>query len=200
MADDDKNTIENTVQAIEEMYLISAMPSIDRGDIYQKIINLQEAIAKHPNTQLDTGVSNFIEQASNNPTDGIAYRYALKHLNPFAVTGFDYENVKNDSLGSGSFNHNIDHSLDLFDPEDPETFNGMTGDYINDRGMFLNYYIQTEGRKHGTVDETNIRQLFLLIIWLVSNTILSAAIKRKSMANWTAAQNSIIFTAAVMIS
>ena len=37
--------------------------------------------------------------------DGLAYRYALRELNPFVIVGIDYETL-----------HNQDHSLDIYDP------------------------------------------------------------------------------------
>src|SRR5207244_1700672 len=55
--------------------------------------------------------------------DGIAYRYALKALNPFAVVGADYSQ------------HNTNGELDKFNVS-----NGtgtVTHDYIFDRALFL---------------------------------------------------------------
>jgi len=43
-------------------------------------------------------------QAKSLTLDGLSYRYALRELNPFVVTGIDYETL-----------HNQDHSLDLYD-------------------------------------------------------------------------------------
>jgi hypothetical protein len=55
----------------------------------------------------------------------IAYRYALRELNPFAVVGVDYA-----ALG-----HTADGRLDLFNPT---TGAGeLTTDYLNDRAAFL---------------------------------------------------------------
>ena len=64
-----------------------------------------------------------LQTAANN-TDGIAYRYALKELNPFDILG--------DSSLYTKFNTN--HELDLYDPV---TGRGLSHTWIEDRAEFL---------------------------------------------------------------
>jgi len=57
---------------------------------------------------------------------GLAVRYALSALDPFAVIGPDYENL-----------HNADGALDLWDAESRE--GALTPDWLNDRIAFLTW-------------------------------------------------------------
>ncbi len=61
--------------------------------------------------------------------DDIAYRYALREMNPFALFGADYEAV-----------HNQDGSLDLYDEETGE--GSMTLSYLRDRAAMLAWKIR----------------------------------------------------------
>ncbi len=67
-----------------------------------------------------------LKVAAQDPgNSGLAYRYALRTLNPFVVVGADY-----DGLG-----HTANGQLALYDPA---TGTGeMTDQYLNDRGAFL---------------------------------------------------------------
>ncbi len=56
-------------------------------------------------------------------TDGVAYRYALKQLNPFALVGFDYAQ------------HNRYGELDLYDSVSGE--GSITKEWLHDRAQFL---------------------------------------------------------------
>ena len=51
---------------------------------------------------------NLTIKSSSIAQDDIGYRYALLHLNPFTITGFDYSS------------HNNNHQLDLYNPETGE--------------------------------------------------------------------------------
>ena len=64
-----------------------------------------------------------LQTAANN-ADGIAYRYALNELNPFAVIG--------DNSLYTQFNTN--HELDLYDPA---TGRGLSNNWIEDRAQFV---------------------------------------------------------------
>jgi Ca2+-binding RTX toxin-like protein len=64
--------------------------------------------------------------------DDIAWRYALKELNPFVISGIDYS----------AFNENGE--LDLYDPaSNPE---GMTSEYIEMRAQMLYWRLQYDQR------------------------------------------------------
>ncbi|MGH8612469.1 MAG: calcium-binding protein [Gammaproteobacteria bacterium] len=71
--------------------------------------------------------ANDLILAATNPdttnTAAIAYRYALKELNPFAVIGVDYSP------------HNANGELDRYDPETHS--GGLTQAWIEDRAAFL---------------------------------------------------------------
>ena len=67
-----------------------------------------------------------LKNAAQDPgNSGLAYRYALRALNPFAVVGADYN-----GLG-----HTADGQLSLYDPSSGA--GNMTDQYLNDRGAFL---------------------------------------------------------------
>ena len=67
-------------------------------------------------------VGSIYEQALENSKRGLAYRYALREMNPFAVVGADYTE------------QNKDYSLDLYSAENPH---GMTNEYIEKRAEML---------------------------------------------------------------
>ncbi len=72
--------------------LISLRSSLSSANIY-RLVDL-------------VGMSSaaVFSQAKSMTLDGLAYRYALRELNPFVATGIDYETL-----------HNQDHSLDIYD-------------------------------------------------------------------------------------
>mgnify|MGYP001343542512 CR=1 FL=1 len=57
----------------------------------------------------------------------LAYRYALKELNPFVVFGVDYDAA-----------HNANGELELYNPETGQ--GELTEQWIHDRGYFLERY------------------------------------------------------------
>jgi hypothetical protein len=66
---------------------------------------------------------------ANNGAEALAYRYALKELNPFAIVG-------DDSLYA---RHNTNGELKLFDPDSTSANNGqLTEQYFKDRAAMLN--------------------------------------------------------------
>jgi Ca2+-binding RTX toxin-like protein len=68
--------------------------------------------------------------ALDNTDRGLAFRYALKHLNPFAVIGADYQGLGHASNGA----------LTLFDPA--TGFGDLTEQYLSDRATFLEEKIE----------------------------------------------------------
>ncbi len=70
----------------------------------------------------DLSPSLVVELASNDTSDGLAYRYALRELNSYAVLGFGYEQ------------HNADGSLDLDDGFDGS---GLTIEWLEARADML---------------------------------------------------------------
>ena len=100
----------------------------DKEEFYQKVQRLTEKsfeVKKNYDTHIEVlGKNNDFEKNAlqDDLDDGIAYRYALKELNYFALTGYDYS----------KFNKNGE--LDLYSPDNK---NGMTEEYIKDRFVML---------------------------------------------------------------
>ncbi|HBH81840.1 MAG TPA: hypothetical protein DDY39_18595, partial [Nitrospira sp.] len=67
----------------------------------------------------------LVAEAQGNTDQGLAYRYALRTMNPFAVVGVDY-------VGLG---HAANGKLALYDPA--TGFGEMTEQYLTDRATFL---------------------------------------------------------------
>ncbi|HKU52873.1 MAG TPA: calcium-binding protein, partial [Nitrospira sp.] len=83
----------------------------DFGDLTfrnQFYINLEELRGKRAEivSLADMSPTAALAQASSQTVDGLAYRYALKMLNPFVALGVDYQTL-----------HNQDGSLDLYDAQ-----------------------------------------------------------------------------------
>ena len=72
----------------------------------------------------------LVTEAQQDTDRGLAFRYALKNLNPFAVIGADYN-----ALG-----HASDGALTLFDPD--TGFGDLTQQYLLDRAAFLEAKIE----------------------------------------------------------
>ena len=79
-----------------------------------------------PGPVLAIPVDVLITRAQENTDRGLAYRYALKNLNPFAVIGADYAGLGYTSNGA----------LTHFDPI--TGLGALTDQYITDRAVFLN--------------------------------------------------------------
>lgn len=83
-----------------------------RNTYYSNLVSFQSSITSgssglHRIVSLVGQPENDIfSQAKSQTLDGLAYRYALRELNPFIVTGINY-----------LARHNADHSLDLYDPK-----------------------------------------------------------------------------------
>ena len=103
---------------------------IDAGDIearrdyYANLVALEKAVKDNPNLKLeslvDLGPDSVLALAQGSGNEAIAYRYALKALNPFAVIGADYSK------------HN---GLDLYNPNTGQ--GEMTEQYLKDRALML---------------------------------------------------------------
>ncbi|MBX3340380.1 MAG: hypothetical protein KF711_02245 [Nitrospira sp.] len=80
----------------------------NREAYYVNLISLRNSLSGTNDYRLIdlVGLSSaaVFSQAKSLTSDGLAYRYALRELNPFVVTGIDYETL-----------HNQDHSLDIYD-------------------------------------------------------------------------------------
>ncbi|MEO1768094.1 calcium-binding protein, partial [Thiobacter aerophilum] len=96
----------------------------DRNDFYTHLYDLQSALGTGTVVSLATvSRATLVAEAQRPDATGLAYRYALKELNPFALLGVDYSH----------FNQNGE--LDLYDPA---TGTGSLTDlYLQDRAAFL---------------------------------------------------------------
>ncbi len=94
--------------------------------INEKIDEAEEGTLKFE--PLTGKTANDLIQAASNPdptsTTAIAYRYAIKELNPFAVTGVDYKPL-----------HNANGELDRYDPDNRS--GSLTDKWIEDRAAML---------------------------------------------------------------
>ena len=101
-----------------------------RADFHENIKILVESegfkkIAGKAKIHPIPGVEALVSKASQNNAEGIAYRYALKNLNPFAVEGADYDA------------HNKGKELDRYDAG---TQTGqLTDQWIEDRAAMLGW-------------------------------------------------------------
>lgn len=104
-----------------------------RRDYYRELLILEEAIRAVPAVTFsalsDLPASELAIRAG--AANGLAYRYALRELNPFAILGPD-------SLYT---DHNANGALGLF-VESPTATAGMTSAYIADRARFLSWKMQ----------------------------------------------------------
>jgi len=101
----------------------------NRERYYQNLIGLQDRIALYVGTlTIDSLATTSDVQLAGlaQGSDAIAYRYALKELNPFAIVG-------NNDLYSP---HNVNGELNLYSPV---TGTGLTREYLADRAEMLGW-------------------------------------------------------------
>jgi len=109
------------------------LAAVSRDDYHAKVNILRRLVEEDPTLRgqfvslADTAASNLVSLASA----GIAYRYALKELNPFAVVG-------NNALYVA---HNTSGELDLYNSAGG-TPAGMTTEYLADRVAMLSWVMQ----------------------------------------------------------
>ena len=130
------NTLEKTLQALLKLVLNSeATIAIDnRNAYYEQLILLRDFVgnANYTMTPGDVGAplvgmsaASLAAIAALNTPTGLAYRYALRELNPFAVmNGADLYSK-----------HNTTGELDLYDPQTEQ--GNLTTQYLADRAKLL---------------------------------------------------------------
>jgi Ca2+-binding RTX toxin-like protein len=150
--------LENSLDALRRLFLtgpITETPSdpatggfgnlANRNKFYEGIATVKTALAGgtvtiEPFVELNaqgTAVvrlapSEVMAAALENTDRGLAFRYALKNLNPFAVIGVDYNGLGHASNGA----------LTLFDPA--TGFGDITQQYLTDRATFLEEKIELD--------------------------------------------------------
>jgi len=140
---DEENTLEATVHMLDKLVNGSKAVEIAKGDrntLYERMAKLKLQISKLGDgfsVSRLSDVPDLAAKAAADTPEGLAYRYALRELNPFAVVGFDY----------GS--HNQNGALDLYSAANP---NGMSAEYIRDRAQMLhwNSYYAQENKPYGS--------------------------------------------------
>ncbi|MEN9480276.1 MAG: hypothetical protein RLZZ298_1671, partial [Pseudomonadota bacterium] len=97
----------------------------DRNSLYANLYDLQSWGMSTASIVLLNGMNAdaWVKNAQQNTAEGLAIRYALSALNPFAVIGADYTS------------HNLDGTLDLYDPA--TNAGQITTQYLVDRSQFL---------------------------------------------------------------
>ena len=148
--------LENSLDALRRLFLtgpITETPSdpatggfgnlANRNKFYEGIATVKTALAGgtvtiEPFVELNAqgtaavrlAPSEVMAVALENTDRGLAFRYALKNLNPFAVISADYTALGHDSNGA----------LTLFDPA--TGFGDLTEQYLTDRAAFLEEKIE----------------------------------------------------------
>ena len=130
------NTLEKTLQALAKLVLDSgaSIGIDDRNAFYRALIPLRDAVGNAsyaitpgnvvaPLTSMSA--ASLASLAALNTPTGMAYRYALQELNPFAV-------VSNANLYD---QHNANGELDLYDPQTGD--GSLTDQYLIDRAALL---------------------------------------------------------------
>lgn len=106
-------------------------PAFDtRTAFTERLIAIEQALKDIPNTGLTT-VDSLADSATADTPEGLAYRYALVELNPFAVVGLDQ--ATSDALYDTA--HNPGGELDWYDPATGQ--GTLTDDYMTQRGKML---------------------------------------------------------------
>jgi Ca2+-binding RTX toxin-like protein len=135
-------TLEDAVNALGDLFQAGSAIEVadDRDALYTRIqairdsagyqlaVQVRDFITVQPLTEFDAAT--IAAQSRADTPDGLAYRYALVNLLPFALTG-------DASLYAG---HNAAGQLDL---HDPATGQGtLTDQYIKDRARMLSWKMQ----------------------------------------------------------
>lgn len=135
------NSLENALDAIRKVFAIGSDDPVtdsnpatggfgnivNRNQFYDHINQVRGLVASglfSIESLVDASASTTSSQAKANTSDGLAYRYALRVLNPFVVRGVDYGAL-----------HNQDGSLDLFNEVTGP--GAVTTTYLDDRAQLL---------------------------------------------------------------
>ena len=125
-------SLEGIVDVLEGLFGINTTPlptgNSNRDDLYQALYGLRDSVLFDQVSGMVT-VQSFTGKTLSDLTglaaSEIAYRYALVHANPFAITGDDTLYALHNSSGE----------LDLYDPQTGQGH--LTSDYLNDRAAFV---------------------------------------------------------------
>jgi Ca2+-binding RTX toxin-like protein len=139
--------------AVRDFYrLLDDRDNDGRRDIFNRLTNLFYGATSTLVTPLPADLNGgkytidasltreeIIAKATSSGPEGIAWRYALRELNPFVITDVSYAR------------HNTDGSLDLYDKDsNPD---GLTSEFLADRAQMLWWRLQFE--KKGARDDND---------------------------------------------
>ena len=164
-------SLERIVDAVEKFLGINSvnMPigNLNRDSLYQALYAINTELNSGPQPQrsivsLVALNAADLQSAASNP-DGLATRYALKELNPFAIIGDDSLYTK----------FNTNHELDLYDTATGQ--GNLTEDWLQNRASMLTYVIAAN-----LADTSRVENLALQNDWYypVSYTHLTLPTKR----------------------
>ncbi|MBS0182663.1 MAG: putative Ig domain-containing protein [Nitrospira sp.] len=156
-------SLETGLDALRRVFqgsTVTATPGGDRDAYYNNLLAFRASFLPESVTPYRIVSLVGIEQtaanlAKNQSPEGLAYRYALHELNPFAVIGANYAA------------HNVGGSLDLYDAK---TGTGtMTAVYLSDRADLLATRLQVNVIDGGTI-QTDTHYVDLQTGFEVGNT------------------------------
>jgi Ca2+-binding RTX toxin-like protein len=136
------NTLELALDNLSELLLGATIPGTvpeSREDYYANLYQLTDWLATRsqsgaPTLKLDDlaayGGATIASKSQQNNADGLAYRYALVTLNPFALTGDANLYVS----------HNANGELDLYDPATGQ--GTLSAQYLKDRASMLSWKLK----------------------------------------------------------
>ncbi|MDR2091790.1 MAG: hypothetical protein LBP58_00480 [Azoarcus sp.] len=136
-------SLEEVLNKLGDIFVVDNITQVDHResfyqqitDICQKILesgNALEPVLKPAYQGLQLVITDMLEaSAEDSSPQGLAYRYALKELNPFAVVGMDY----------GA--HNPNGELDLYDPLMDQ--GQLTSSWLSDRASMLEALLLRNG-------------------------------------------------------
>ena len=142
-------SLERIVDVIEKFFGINSTPlpagNANRDALYQALYGLQ-GNALYQATQgrailenlTNKSADGLVGLAKHGDIDALAYRYALKELNPFAILGLDYSRF------------NANGELDRLNPLTGQ--GGLTDEYLTDRAAML-YWALKYNVKDGLLTE-----------------------------------------------
>ncbi|CUS31830.1 calcium-binding protein [Candidatus Nitrospira nitrificans] len=138
-------SLETSLDALRKVFqrpTATPTPVGDRDAYYTNLIALRgslPAVSPYQVVSLVGTEQTAASLATSSSSDGIAYRYALRELNPFVITGVDYGQ------------HNVGGALDLYDAHTGQ--GTVTALYLSDRADLL-----AEKHTYGLADGTPVNR------------------------------------------
>ncbi|MEQ1622939.1 MAG: calcium-binding protein [Methylococcales bacterium] len=133
-----KESLEAIVNALGDLFNVGTTVGIDRDELYGRLKAIEMSLYVDPYAATPilkpeyqnlhiVDVASLAGSATLNTGTGLAYRYALKGLTPFAITNLDYSA------------HDVGGELDLYDPSTGQ--GQITEQWLSDRAHLLTQII-----------------------------------------------------------